>query len=197
MFTGLVEETGCVLALAENKAAWRMRVRARRVRPGLRVGDSLAINGCCLTVARRARGALEFDLLEETLRRTNLGDLRKNAPVNLERSVAREGRFGGHFVTGHIDCAGTVKVFRQVGKNYYLRIGFPKKFGRFIVEKSSIAIDGVSLTIAEAGATTLAVWLIPHTLKVTNLSRLKPGARVNLEFDLLAKYAESLNAKRR
>ena len=189
MFTGLVEETGEVLGLAEKKAAWCLCVRARRVRSGLRVGDSLAINGCCLTVARSARGTLEFDLLEETLRRTNLGDLRKGSPVNLERSVARNGRFGGHFVTGHIDCAGVVKVFRRAGKNYYLRVGFPKKFGGLVVEKGSIAIDGVSLTVAEAGAATLAVWLIPHTLAVTNLGKLKAGARVNLEFDLLAKYA--------
>jgi riboflavin synthase len=196
MFTGLVEETGCVLALAENKTAWRLRVRARQVRVGLRVGDSLAVNGCCLTVAQRARGALEFDLLEETLRRTNLGDLQKNSPVNLERSVARAGRFGGHFVTGHIDCAGTVKVFRRVGKNYYLRVGFPKKFGRYVAEKGSITIDGVSLTIAEVGTATLAVWLIPHTLKATNMGSLKPGARVNLEFDLLAKYAERQAPKR-
>ena len=189
MFTGLVEEMGRVLGLAENKTAWRLRLRARKVRPGLRIGDSLAVNGCCLTVARRTKGALEFDLLEETLRRTNLGELKKGSPVNLERSVARNGRFGGHFVTGHIDCAGVVKIFRREGKNYYLRVAFPRKFGLYVAEKGSITIDGVSLTIAEAGAATLAVWLIPHTLAVTNLGDLTPGARVNLEFDLLAKYA--------
>jgi len=189
MFTGLIEETGSVLGLAESKTAWRLRLRARQVLPGLRVGDSLAVNGCCLTVARKTRAALEFDLLEETLRRTNFGDLRMNSPVNLERSVARNGRFGGHFVTGHIDCAGVVKIFRRVGKNYYLRVAFPKKFSNLVVEKGSIAIDGVSLTIAEAGSSSLVVWLIPHTLAVTNMHALKPGARVNLEFDLLAKYA--------
>ena len=190
MFTGLVEETGCVLGLAEEKTAWRLSVRAKKVRAGLRMGDSLAVNGCCLTVARWGKGALEFDLLEETLRCTNLGGLKKDSPVNLERSVARNGRFGGHFVTGHIDCAGLVKIFRREGKNHYLRVAFPKKFVRLVAEKGSITIDGVSLTIAEAGTASLAVWLIPHTLAVTNLGELRPGARVNLEFDLLAKYAQ-------
>lgn len=192
MFTGLVEETGRVLALAEKKSAWRLRVRAKKVLRGLRLGDSVAVNGCCLTVAAKKGGMLEFDLLEETLRRTNLGDLRKNSPVNLERSVAHNGRFGGHFVTGHIDCAGAVKDFRRSGKNYYLAVSFPKKFGKWIVEKGSIAVDGVSLTIAEAGAASLGVWLIPHTLKATNLATRKAGSRVNLEFDLLAKYAERM-----
>ncbi|HTB63065.1 MAG TPA: riboflavin synthase [Opitutales bacterium] len=190
MFTGLVEETGKVLGLAENKTAWRLRVQVKKVLPGLRLGDSLSINGCCLTVAKKNRGVLEFDLLEETLRRTNLGELKNGNAVNLERSMANNGRFGGHFVTGHIDCAGVVKIFRRAGKNYFLQVGYPKKFGKWVVEKGSIAIDGVSLTVAEVGASTLAVWLIPHTLKVTNTCTLKLGARVNLEFDLLAKYAE-------
>jgi riboflavin synthase len=192
MFTGLVEETGTLLSLAENKAAWRLRLRARRILIGLRLGDSVAVNGCCLTVAKKSRTALEFDLLEETLRRTNLGEAGQGARLNLERSVARNGRFDGHFVTGHIDCVGVVKIFQRSGKNYYLRVAFPKKFGKFVAEKGSITINGVSLTIAEVGAANLAVWLIPHTLKLTNLDTLKPGSRVNLEFDLLAKYAERM-----
>jgi riboflavin synthase len=192
MFTGLVEETGTLLSLTENKAAWRLRLRARRILAGLRLGDSVAVNGCCLTVAKKSRTALEFDLLEETLRRTNLGEAGQGARLNLERSVARNGRFGGHFVTGHIDCVGVVKIFKRSGKNYYLRVAFPKKFGKFVAEKGSITINGVSLTIAEVGAANLAVWLIPHTLKLTNLDTLKPGSLVNLEFDLLAKYAERM-----
>jgi riboflavin synthase len=192
MFTGLVEETGNVLGLAENKSAWRLRVRAQKILRGLRLGDSIAVSGCCLTVAGKRGGALEFDLLEETLRCTSLGDLAPGSQVNLERSVAHNGRFGGHFVTGHIDVAGTVKVFRQAGKNYFLQVAFPKKFRKWIVAKGSIAIDGVSLTVAEADAGSLAVWLIPHTLKCTNLDRLKSGSRVNLEFDLLAKYAAQM-----
>ncbi len=192
MFTGIVEETGTVASLAENKAAWCLRVRAQAILRGLRLGDSVAVNGCCLTVAAKKNGVLEFDLLEETLRRTNLGALQPGSFINLERSVAHNGRFGGHFVTGHIDCPGQVKIFRRSGKNLYLKVAFPKKFGRWIVEKGSIAIDGVSLTVAEAGPATLATWLIPHTLKVTNLNRLAPGSTVNLEFDLLAKYAAQL-----
>jgi riboflavin synthase len=197
MFTGLIEETGKVLGLAENKTAWRLRVRGKQVLPGLRLGDSVAVNGCCLTVAKKNRGVLEFDLLEETLRRTNLGELNNGDAVNLERSMANNGRFGGHFVTGHIDCVGVVKIFRRAGKNYFLQVGYPKKFGKWVVEKGSITIDGVSLTVAEAGASSLAAWLIPHTLKVTNLDELKPGARVNLEFDLLAKYAEQMRRRTR
>jgi riboflavin synthase len=196
MFTGLVEETGQVLSLAEKLAAWRLRLRARAVLPRLRVGDSLAVNGCCLTVARRARGVLEFDLLEETLHRTNLGDLRPGARVNLERSVARDGRFGGHFVTGHIDTAGVVASCARRGKNVLLRVRFPAKFSKLVVEKGSIAIDGVSLTVAEAARASLAVWLIPHTLAATNLQDLRPGAHVNLEFDLLAKYLVRLAQKK-
>jgi len=190
MFTGIVEETGEVQSLAEHKAAWRLRLRARTILRGLRLGDSVAVNGCCLTVAKKTRGVLEFDLLEETLRRTNLGEVIKGSPVNLERSVARDGRFGGHFVTGHIDCVGAVKIFKRVGKNYYLQVAFPKILSKYIAEKGSITIDGVSLTLAEVGVATFAVWLIPHTLKVTNLGQIKAGSCVNLEFDLLAKYAE-------
>jgi riboflavin synthase len=188
MFTGIVEATGRVARLAERGPAWRLAVRAGPAARGVRLGDSVAVNGCCLTVARRAGVALEFALLEATLRRTNLGALGSGAPVNLERSLAAGGRFGGHFVTGHIDCAGVVKQFERRGKNFFLRVGYPRKFAPLVVEKGSIAVDGVSLTVAEAGAATLAVWLIPHTLKVTNLGALSPGARVNLEFDLLAKY---------
>ncbi len=189
MFTGLVEEAGTVRGLVETKTSWRLRVRARKVLRGLKIGDSLAVNGCCLTVARKSAATLEFDLLEETLRRTNLGGGKPGMLVNLERSVAHNARFGGHFVTGHIDCAGTVTVFKLAGKNHFLKIAFPRKFGKLVVEKGSIAIDGVSLTVAEASPTSLAVWSIPHTLAVTNLRGLIPGARVNLEFDLLAKYA--------
>ncbi len=192
MFTGLVEEAGRVLDLAEKKSAWRLRLRAKKILRGLRVGDSVAVNGCCLTVSGKTNGVLAFDLLEETLRRTNLGDLHKDSLVNLERSVARNGRFGGHFVTGHIDCTGIVKTFRRSGKNYHLLVSFPKKLHKFAAEKGSITIDGVSLTIAEVGSTHLTVWLIPHTLKLTTLSSIKPNVRVNLEFDLLAKYAERM-----
>jgi riboflavin synthase len=190
VFTGIVEETGQVLALAEQAEAWRLRVRSKL--KGVRLGDSVAVNGCCLTVAAVARGVLSFDLLEETLRRTDLGGLRAGARVNLERSLPAQGRFGGHLVSGHIDAAGTVRIFERRGKNHYLRVKFPAKFGKYVVEKGSIAIDGVSLTVAEPGDTTLAVWLIPHTLAATNLGDLRQGARVNLEFDLLAKYLERL-----
>ncbi len=188
MFTGIVEETGRVLSLREGPDGWRLRVRSGLTARTARLGDSVAVNGCCLTVAARKNGVLEFDLLEETLRATSLGGLQKGARVNLEQSMPADGRFGGHFVSGHIDAAGVVQTLARRGRNYYLRVSFPKKFGHLVVEKGSIAMDGVSLTVAEAGATFLSVWLIPHTLKVTGLGGLRAGARVNLEFDLLAKY---------
>jgi len=195
MFTGIVEETGKVLALAPDPAGFRLRIQAAATAKSARLGDSVAVNGCCLTVAARQRNILQFDLLEETLRCTNLGDLRPGSQVNLEQSLPANGRFGGHFVSGHIDVAGKITAMKREGKNYLLRVSFPKHFGTLVVAKGSIAIDGVSLTVAGAGAASLSVWLIPHTLKVTNLGALKPGVRVNLEFDLLAKYLERLTKR--
>jgi riboflavin synthase len=188
MFTGIVEETGRVQALVERPEGWRLRVRAGNSARTARLGDSVAVNGCCLTMVARKSGVLEFDLLEKTLRCTALGELRKGSHVNLEQSMRADGRFGGHFVSGHIDAAGIVQILQRRRQNFYLRVSFPKQFANLVVEKGSIAIDGVSLTVAEAGTTFLSVWLIPHTLKVTGLGRLQAGARVNLEFDLLAKY---------
>jgi riboflavin synthase len=195
MFTGIVEETGRVLVLAEQSEGWRLRVRAGSTVRTARLGDSVAVNGCCLTVAARKNGVLEFDLLEETLRCTALGELRKGSCVNLEQSMRADGRFGGHFVSGHIDVAGIMRILQRRGQNFYLRVSFPRQFADLVVEKGSIAIDGVSLNVAEAGTTFLSVWLIPHTLKVTGLGGLRAGARVNLEFDLLAKYLARMTRK--
>ena len=190
MFTGLVETTAAVVALDLSEAGARLIVRA----PGLdaQLGDSIAVNGCCLTVAARDADTLAFDLLRETLARTNLGDLKSGALVNLERALAANARLGGHFVQGHIDDTGEVLAWAASGADHRLEIKIPSDFARYLVFKGSIAIDGISLTVAEVRAESFVVWIIPHTHAVTNLQARRVGDRVNLEFDLLAKYVERL-----
>ena len=139
---------------------------------------------------------LAFDLLAETLARTNLGDLHPGAPVNLERALAADGRLGGHFVQGHIDCASKVRRFEPAGADHRLEIALPREFARLVAFKGSIAVDGISLTVAEVAEESLTLWIIPHTIAVTNLRGRKAGDRVNLEFDLLAKYLDRMLAGR-
>ena len=194
MFTGIVEETGTVLAFAPGRDAWVLRVSAAAILPGLNPGDSVAVNGCCLTLTRQSEGTLEFDVLEETRRLTNLSTLQSGMAVNLERSLRFDGRVGGHFVSGHIDGCGGVEIFQARGKDHYLRVAAPVGSGRYLVHKGSVAIDGVSLTVAEVAGDSFAVWLIPTTLKLTNLGAKNVGDLVNLEFDLLGKYVEKMLA---
>lgn len=192
MFTGIVEESGQVIAFEQRPEAWRLMVAARGVLADLTRGDSIAVNGCCLTVTAFDPGSLEFDVLEETRRLTNFASLRPGAKVNLERSLRFGGKVGGHFVTGHIDALGTIETFEPRGKDHYLLVRIPREHARFIVHKGSIAVDGISLTIAEVSDDRFAVWLIPHTLVVTNLGEKRAGDLVNLEFDLLGKHVEKL-----
>lgn len=192
MFTGIVEETGTIAAFARQADAWTLQVSARVVLEGLAIGDSIAVNGCCLTVVRFDPHHLWFDVLEETRRLTNFSTLAEGAPVNLERSLRFDGKVGGHFVSGHIDGLGVIEVFEQRGKDYLLSLRAPTAAGRYLIHKGSIAIEGISLTIAETEGDSLSVWLIPHTLSVTNLRSKRVGDPVNLEFDLLGKYVEKL-----
>ena len=192
MFTGIVEETGRVLAFEPEAEAWSLRIAARTALVDLTQGDSIAVNGCCLTTAQFDAASLRFDVLEETRRLTNFAALQPGAAVNLERSLRFGGKMGGHFVSGHIDGLGLVEVFEPRGKDHYLRVSLPKELTRYIVHKGSIAIDGISLTIAEVAETSFAVWIIPHTLTVTNLGEKQAGDPVNLEFDLLGKHVEKL-----
>jgi riboflavin synthase len=193
MFTGLVETTAPVVALDLSEAGARLTVRTALEAA---VGDSIAVNGCCLTVATQTADTFAFDLLRETLARTDLGDLQPGMPVNLERALAANGRLGGHFVQGHIDGTGEVLAFEAVGADYRLEIKLPSEFARYVVFKGAIAIDGISLTVAEVSEESFVVWIIPHTRAVTNLAVRRAGERVNLEFDLLAKYVERLLAAR-
>jgi len=193
MFTGIVEATGKVLSFEERKAAWLLKLRVpREIAESMNDGDSLACNGCCLTMISKEGDVLGFELLEETIRLTSFEGIGAGSLINLERPLAVGARLGGHFVSGHVDVRSSVLDFEQRGKNYYLRAAVPAEFANYAVYKGSIAIDGISLTIAEAHADSLAVWLIPHTLEVTNLSDCRAGKFVNLEFDLLAKYVEKI-----
>lgn len=192
MFTGIVEETGRVRRFAPDERAWILAVRAGRTAEGAAVGDSIAVNGCCLTAVEVRPDELRFDVLEETRRLTNFAALQPGAGVNLERSLAVGGRIGGHFVTGHVDGLGRIEVFEARGADRYLRIAAPPGTGRYLPRKGSIAVDGVSLTIAESVGDVFAVWLIPFTLENTALGERRVGDAVNLEFDLLGKYVEKL-----
>jgi riboflavin synthase len=196
MFTGIVEETGRVAAFARGEEAWRLEIAARLVASDVALGDSVAVNGCCLTVARREGEILFFDVLEETRRLTNFAALAPGASVNLERALRADSRLGGHFVSGHIDGTGVIEVFEPRGKDHFLRVRGPAGCGRLLVVKGSVAVDGVSLTVAEVAGDGFAVWLIPHTLRATNLGTRRAEELVNLEFDLLAKHVEKLVAFR-
>lgn len=192
MFTGIIQETGRVIAFRAGAEAWNLVIAADQVRQDAAVGDSIAVNGCCLTVARLAGGQLHFDVLEETRRLTNFKGFDVGSVVNLESSLRFGGKVGGHFVTGHIDATGEIAAIEPRGTDHYLRVRVPEAFVRYIVHKGSIAIDGISLTIAEVAMTEFAVWLIPHTMLATNLHSRRVGDAVNLEFDLLGKHVEKL-----
>ncbi len=196
MFTGIVEETGAVVSFRPEVEAWELVIACEHTRKEAALGDSVAVNGCCLTVARRGEKALHFAVLEETRRLTDFKALAAGAPVNLEGSLRFGGKVGGHFVTGHIDTTGTIIAFEPRGKDHYLRVRVPEQFMRYIVHKGSIAIDGISLTVAEVAEAEFAVWLIPHTMLATNLHSRRAGDEVNLEFDLLGKHVEKLLAVR-
>jgi riboflavin synthase len=194
MFTGIVEETGRVVAIRRGEAAIRLLVQARVCGRGIKVGDSVAVNGCCLTLEQvSSRGKsklLRFSLLQETWQRTNLQFVTPGAGVNLERAVRVGDRMGGHFVTGHIDGLGRIKRWEQSGRDFLLQIVAPADIMRHIIFKGSIAVDGISLTVGTVRRTSFDVWIIPHTREVTALKERKADSAVNLETDLLGKYVE-------
>jgi riboflavin synthase len=193
MFTGIIETTGEVLSVGPHRAGNGYRLILRAALSEVpSIGASLALNGACLSVAEISQDRMSFDLLDETLRRTNLGDLQRGTSINLERPLPANGRFDGHIVQGHVDATGTITGIEPVGADYCLIIEYPAEFARYTIAKGSIAINGISLTIAEITDDGLTVWIIPQTWKVTNLSRARVGDRVNLEFDLIAKYVEKL-----
>jgi len=196
MFTGLVEGTGQVVSFTSMEGGGRLVIDAGAIAEGVKIGDSVAINGCCLTVVLAEEAKLGFDLLVETEARTNLRGLRPGTLVNLERALPADGRCGGHFVTGHIDATGVIRHGGQVGQDYEMRVGFDPSQGVYVVPKGCIAVDGISLTVGHVKHDEFSVWIIPHTHAVTALRERSVGDLVNLEFDLLAKYTEKILAMR-
>jgi riboflavin synthase len=194
MFTGIVEGTGTVVALAAaaDGSGARLRLAAPALAADLGVGDSIAVNGCCVTVAVAGAEGFAADLVAETLRRTALGGLRPGDRVNLERPLPASGRLGGHLVQGHVDGVARVLERRRVGEGEEVRVEPPEDLERYLVEKGSVALDGVSLTVAAVGPGWFTVALVPHTLAVTTLGDRRPGDPLQLEVDILAKYVERL-----
>ncbi len=196
MFTGIVEETGVVESVKQTEKSIELLVRAHICGKGTKVGSSLAVNGCCLTVVKaRQKGKyklLQFDLLKETWNKTNLKYAVPGKLVNLERPVSATGQFGGHFVTGHIDGTGKIIRWEKVGQDHVLDIEAPEQVMKYVVYKGSIAVDGISLTIADVfpDKKGFRIWIIPHTYEVTALHSQKVGDEVNLEADILGKYVE-------
>jgi riboflavin synthase len=194
MFTGIIEETGTVRAFVQRDTAWRLEIEAEQVLEDAALGDSIAVNGCCLTIVDFDENTLRFDVLEESRRLTSFDQLGARGMVNLERAARFNGKMGGHFVTGHIDGLGEIEVLEQRGADTYMRIQAPEGTGRYLVHKGSVAVEGISLTVAEVEGDCFAVWLIPHTMSATNLHAKSVGEGVNLEFDQLGKYIEKLVA---
>jgi riboflavin synthase len=197
MFTGLIEEVGSVIAVGASKNGNQLKIAAPHVAKKIRRGDSLAVNGCCLTLSSHRSEELVFDLLDETIARTNLKNLQRRQPVNLERAVSGTERFGGHFVQGHIDCVSPVIAYQKSGADFRLEIELPKAFAHYVACKGSIAVNGISLTVAEVFSETFVVWIIPYTKTHTNLDRAQVSDPMNLEFDILAKYVERMLASGR
>ena len=199
MFTGIIEETGTVESIHPGDKSIRLTLKLRKTGGGLKVGDSLAVNGCCLTVAEltakgRAKTA-QFDLLNETWNLTNLQYCRAGSLVNLERSLEAGGRLGGHFVTGHIDGVGKIITWEKTGDDHQLQIAAPEDVMRYVIHKGSIAVDGISLTVAAGEKGSFTIWIIPHTFESTALSERAVGDAGNLEADMLGKYVERFAAR--
>jgi riboflavin synthase len=194
MFTGLIEATGTVLALEQRGESARLALRAGPLAGEVREGDSIAVNGCCLTATAidPANETLAFDLLAQTLRVTNLGDLQPGSLVNLERAMAVGGRYGGHFVQGHVDATVRILDWSLHGQDHRLEVELPDEFQGLVIPKGSICLDGISLTAAEVSAESVTCWIIPHTLAMTNLQTRQTGQRLNAEYDMLGKYVRSL-----
>ena len=188
MFTGIVEEVGAVASISHNG----MTIRADTVMSDLKLGDSIAVNGACLTAVTIGDSEFSVDLSPETMRRTSLGDLSPGGVVNLERALSASDRMGGHIVQGHVDGTGRITSTKEDGDSLIYRVRAPARLMPYIVEKGFIAVDGISLTVVKVGTSSFTLAVIPYTLHNTNLQTISVGARVNLEADILAKYVENL-----
>ena len=192
MFTGIIEELGTVAGIRKDSKSAILTIRANKILSDIHLGDSIAVNGVCLTVVSFESGQFSADVMHETLNRSSLGALKPGSHVNLERAMAADGRFGGHIVAGHVDGTGTIKEIKNDGIAFWYTIQTEEKVMRYVIEKGSIAIDGISLTVADTGRNTFKVSIIPHTMSETVLSEKKVGDIVNLENDCIGKYVEHL-----
>jgi len=192
MFTGIIEEMGAVKALRREAGAARLALNASKVLEGTAIGDSICVNGVCLTVVDLGTGEFSADVAVETLKVTNLGDLKAGSRVNLERALQLSARIGGHLVSGHVDAVGRVREKREEGNGWRIFIDAPETVLRYVIKKGSIAIDGISLTIADVDRSGFAIAMIPHTAKLTTLGYKSAGDSVNLESDIIGKYVERL-----
>lgn len=196
MFTGIIEELGKVKDLRREASGGRLTIAASLVLDGTAIGDSISVNGVCLTVVEMRKTGFSADVANETLKVTNLGELKVGQAVNLERALRLSAKVGGHLVTGHVDGVGRVREKRQEGNSWRVFFDAPANVLRYVIRKGSIAIDGISLTVADADASGFSVAMIPHTAKLTTLGSKGPGESVNLESDIIGKYVEKLLAGR-
>lgn len=190
VFTGIIEEKGRIVSIRRGVRSSVLQIAGRRIFEDLKIGDSVAVNGVCLTVTGIADSSFTADVMSETLSRSSLGELKGNSAVNLERAMAADGRFGGHIVSGHIDGTGTISKIEKDDNAVWYTIRAPQKLMRYIVEKGSVAIDGISLTVAGTNREEFSVSVIPHTMRETVLASKKVGSIVNLENDIVGKYIE-------
>ncbi len=188
MFTGIIEEIGAVKGISRSSSGAVLKIRAGKIHADAKLGDSIAVNGVCLSVIQIDGSVLSFDVISETVKRTTLADLKANDSVNLERSLKADARIGGHFITGHIDYKGRINDIVKNQASIGFNISLPKEFSKFVVEKGSIALDGISLTVAAVSKDNLTVYLIPHTLKNTTFGINKKGDFVNVETEIIGKY---------
>jgi len=197
MFTGIITEVGKIIAAERSGGGVTLTVQAPASSGELKVGDSVSLSGACQTVVRRSKNRFTVLAVEETLAKTTLGELKGGSSVNLELPMRLSDRLGGHVVLGHVDCVGSVMAIEPRESSKLIRIAFPSRFGRYVIPVGSIAVNGISLTIASVDGDTFSVSIIPHTLEATTLDSVAVGTKVNLEFDVLGKYVESLLGKER
>jgi riboflavin synthase len=197
MFTGLVEEKGKLIKRIPTGLGYNFSFSASRVMDDLEIGSSISVNGCCLTVVSKDKNAFSVDAIEETLKKTNLGLLTEGDEVNLERPLKTDARLGGHFVLGHVDTTGVVSDIKELTNSHFIKIKFADEFSKYLIYVGSVAIDGVSMTVAELSKNEFGVGVIPHTWQETVFANRKTGDKVNLEFDVLGKYVERIMETRK
>jgi riboflavin synthase len=192
MFTGLIEETGKLIEKLKTGEGYQLTFSGVKVMDDIEIGSSISVNGTCLTVVKKDSHTFTVDAIEETLKKTNLGSLNNNDKVNLERPLKADSRLGGHFVLGHVDTTGKIVEINELSNSHFIKISFPEEFKAYLIYVGSVAVDGVSMTVAELGDNNFSIGVIPHTWEETIFSAKKPGDTVNLEFDVLGKYVERI-----